>query len=222
MREHREDEARVPVTSQETCRYQVHPTPSREGEDVSVRPACAAARAASFFCVKGEAFSLPSPSRYSTLLFFCVMVLLTAAVSPSQAQTDSVSQRDTLHSYVLQEIIVTSQRIPRSALTAPALIQVISRRAIDLTGGSSLATVLGPASGLFIKDYGGPSGLKTISQRGLGAEHTLILLNGMPINSAHTGGFDLGLLSSDDIGAVEMVGGRRGAGGDHRDLLQGR
>ena len=47
-----------------------------------------------------------------------------------------------------------------------------------------------------MKDYGGPSGLKTISQRGLGTEHTLLLLNGLPVNSMHNGGFDLGLLSS--------------------------
>lgn len=199
--------------SQETCRYQVHTTPSREGEDVSAWLCRDRVRAASFFSVKGEAISLIHRLPHIVAGFLGAVLFVGVMFSRVQGQTSpaDTSARDSLPSYLLQEVTVTSQRIPRPAITSPALAQVMTRRAIDLNGGTSLATILGPTVGLFIKDYGGPSSLKTISQRGLGAEHTLILLNGMPINSAHTGGFDLGLLSSFDIGSVEVVRGGQSA-----------
>jgi vitamin B12 transporter len=169
---------------------------------------------ASFFDAKGEAFSLILRAPYRCLPVILLVVTFAALRVPALSQQDSTRrapQDSLLRTYLLNEVIVTTQRIPRPALTSPAFTNVLSRRDIDASGGTSLASVLGPAEGLFLKDYGGPSGLKTISQRGLGTEHTLLLLNGMPVNSVHNGGFDLGLLSSYDIGRIEVVHGGQSA-----------
>jgi vitamin B12 transporter len=178
-----------------------------------VREWCARARGL-FLLRKGEAFSLVLLlllHRLRAAALFAVCILSSA--SPLKAQQDSsrVQPRDTTRTYQLSGVTVTSQRIPRPVLTAPAFIQVLSRREIDATGGPSLATILGAANGIFVKDYGGPSSLKTISQRGLGTEHTLLLLNGLPLNSMHNGGFDLGLLPASEIGGVEVVQGGQSA-----------
>lgn len=141
------------------------------------------------------------------------MACLVASTGIALAQQDTSLTRgaDSLRTYLLHEVIVTSQRIPRPVLTSPSQAMVLSRRAIDASGGVSLGTILAAASGLFVKDYGGVSGLKTVSQRGLGTEHTLLLLNGLPANSAHNGGFDLGLFSTYDIGSIEIIQGGQSA-----------
>lgn len=57
-------------------------------------------------------------------------------------------------------------------------------------------------SGSFIKDYGGLGGLKTVSVRSLGANHTGVYLNGMRVNDVQSGVVDLGRL---DVTSIEEV-----------------
>lgn len=71
----------------------------------------------------------------------------------------------------------------------------------------SLADVLRQADGITVRDYGGLSALQTISQRGMGAEHTLVLINGMRVNSFQTGLVDYGNLSLQNVNHVEVLHG---------------
>lgn len=66
---------------------------------------------------------------------------------------------------------------------------------LPLQGGASLADVLAQNSALFIKYYG-PSSLATLSVRGMGAQHTAIMWNGVNLQSAMNGVIDLNLLPS--------------------------
>jgi len=113
--------------------------------------------------------------------------------------------------YALDEVVVTSQRIPRPVLYTPSATSVIPRRLIEQSAGTSLGNILAAGNGLFVKDYGGPSGIKTISQRGLGTEHTLVLINGMPVNSVQNGGADLGMTDAGEIERIEIVRGGQSA-----------
>ncbi len=56
---------------------------------------------------------------------------------------------------------------------------------------NSLGDLLTTENGIFIKSYGGPESTQSIAMRGLGAEQTLILLDGIPVNSGQTGVVDL-------------------------------
>jgi iron complex outermembrane receptor protein len=114
-------------------------------------------------------------------------------------------------SYALNEVVITSARIPSTALRSPAVVSLISRIDIERSGATTLGDILMTGPGIFIKDYGGQTGLKTISQRGLGTEHTLVLLNGMPVNSMQNGLLDLGTIPSEEIDRVELVRGGQSA-----------
>lgn len=113
--------------------------------------------------------------------------------------------------YQLPEVVVTSTRVPQTVRYTPSFITVVKKDEIDAQGETSLAQVLSPISGIFIKDYGAVSGLKTISERGMGAEHTQILLNGMRVSSMPNGVVDLGLLPVDEIGSIEVIRGGQSA-----------
>lgn len=68
---------------------------------------------------------------------------------------------------------------------------------------SSLSTI----PGVYIRDYGGLGGVKTISVRGLSASNTTILLDGIKINSTQNGLFDLSLVPSSFIDKIELIRG---------------
>jgi vitamin B12 transporter len=152
-----------------------------------------------------------SPIRRSVLV---VGFLLCASLSVCSQTT----KRDTTSSpppnprlYVLDELVVTSLRIPSTARRSPAPVSLISRAEIEREGASSLGEILMAVPGISLKDYGAASGLKTISQRGMGTEHTLILLNGMPINNMLTGSLDFGSFPAEEVEQVEVVRGGQSA-----------
>lgn len=66
---------------------------------------------------------------------------------------------------------------------------------LPLPAGASLADVLAQNSALFIKYYG-PNSLATLSVRGMGAQHTAIMWNGVNLQSTMNGVIDLNLLPS--------------------------
>ena len=117
----------------------------------------------------------------------------------------------TRQSYRLNEITVTATRPTQLASESSSSISVVLRDAIDRSNSTSLADLVSPVAGLFVKNYGGTSGLKTISQRGMGTEHTLVLVNGMRVNSVQNGLTDLGLMTADFIESVEVLRGGQSA-----------
>jgi outer membrane cobalamin receptor len=129
----------------------------------------------------------------------------------TQEQLDVLPDSVQPRTYSFQEVVITSARIPQTASYTPSAVTVLSKHEIELMNGISLAEVISPAVGVFIKNYGAGSGLKTISQRGLGTEHTLILLNGLRVSSLQNGLMDLGSLSVDGIESVEIVRGGQSA-----------
>ena len=109
--------------------------------------------------------------------------------------------------YSMDEVVVQASRLRLDVSHVPVRVNVIDRWEIEHAPVMTLAGILGTAPGLFVKDYGGGSGLKSLSQRGLGAEHTAILLNGLPVNSVQNGIMDLGMTPLENIERIEVVHG---------------
>ncbi len=86
--------------------------------------------------------------------------------------------------------------VERSAFQIPGITPqyTISTVAITQLAPTRLHTLLSFAPGVFIRDYGGFGGLKTISLRGSGAAQTSIYLEGFPLNALQNGIIDLGTL----------------------------
>lgn len=106
--------------------------------------------------------------------------------------------------YSLEGVVITASRVPETESYSPSFVTVLSHQDIEAANGVSLADVLTPSTGIFIKDYGSASAVKTISQRGLGSEHTLVLLNGLRVSSMQNGLMDLGLMPTDEIESIEI------------------
>lgn len=76
-----------------------------------------------------------------------------------------------------------------------AAIQTLTAKQIENLPTLQLSDALKYMSGVVVKDYGGTGGMKTISVRGLGAQHTGVAYDGIALTDCQTGQIDLGRIS---------------------------
>lgn len=117
---------------------------------------------------------------YIFVLFFCF---------EASGQKDSI-----------QEI----EAVEVSYLPGVVLIEKSHKRVIDNSDlielqPTDISDVLRKVSGVNIKSYGGLGGLKTVSMRSLGANHSAFVIDGIPLSNAQTGQVNLGQIHLDNI-----------------------
>lgn len=109
------------------------------------------------------------------------------------------------------EILIETNRISMSNFDSPNKLQIINLKKIQNSNSSKLSDILQNSDGIFIKDYGFNSGIKTISLNSSQAEHTLILLDGIRLNSRQNAQFDLSLLDLENYERIEISSGSSSA-----------
>jgi vitamin B12 transporter len=108
----------------------------------------------------------------------------------------------------LDPIIVTASRIPTPLDQTLGDNSVIDRATLDLTPDATVAEVLGRQHGITFVNYGGPQTLTTINMRGTNSKQSLVLIDGMRVNSPTNG---LPVLNAIPLNAVERIEIVRGA-----------
>ncbi len=129
------------------------------------------------------------------------MFLIVLVINSIPAQEVNSSGRD---SVITPEIVVESNRLKMTNAEAPNKIQVIDENVILKMNGSRLPDILNMSDAVFIKDYGFNSGSKTISLNATQSEHTLILIDGIRLNSRQNAQYDLSLLDMDNVSRIEI------------------
>ncbi len=93
---------------------------------------------------------------------------------------------------------------PLDITTTPVAVQQLNKAALAKLNSISVADAVKYFPGVIVKDYGGIGGLKTVSVRSLGANHTGIMYDGIMIADAQGGQIDLGRFSLDNIESVQL------------------
>lgn len=75
---------------------------------------------------------------------------------------------------------------------------------MERSGARGLAEVLRTMPGVSVKDYGGLGGLKTVSIRSFGSQHTSFCYDGMVVSDAQNGQVDISRFNLDDLEAVSV------------------
>lgn len=116
-----------------------------------------------------------------------------------------------------QRIEVTGSRIPSLSIDGPSPVTVISAKDIKIDGARSVEDLLNNLPQVFA-DQGsaisnGASGTATVSLRGLGADRTLVLVNGrrLPSGSVNSSAADLNEIPTALIKRVDVLTGGAGA-----------
>ena len=107
---------------------------------------------------------------------------------------------------VLPELNVTESRDARR-LSSPVPTQSLDSRKIRTAGITDISDALRRMAGINLRDYGGAGALKTVSVRGLGAQHTSVAYDGVPLTDIRSGEIDLSRYSLDNIDAITLTAG---------------
>lgn len=125
---------------------------------------------------------------------------------PASAQSTDTTNASPTKEARTEEIQIEDSPLitPASALTA---YETLSKADLANLNVLTVADAVKQLPSVMLKDYGGIGGLKTISVRSLGAEHTSVQLDGIKISDAQTGQVDLGRFSIQNLEQVELVQG---------------
>ena len=132
-------------------------------------------------------------------LFFSLLLILAATASAEE-------KKDAMN---LQEIVVTATRTETEASLAPASTSVVTQKNIEDRQLFAPDQAVNTLPGVFdTRGKGLTDTLASITLRGLPSQsRTLILLDGMPLNSAYTGNVQYGGMNPEDLRRVEVVRG---------------
>lgn len=95
-------------------------------------------------------------------------------------------------------------RSRNAALSGSAPARVVGEGAIRSRGLMSLHEALGTLAGVSIRDHGGIGGLKTVSIRNFGSQHTGIVYDGITISNAVNGQVDIGGFNLDEVSSISV------------------
>lgn len=126
------------------------------------------------------------------------------AASIAACSSLSVYAADT----TLSPQIVTASRISQSVDSTLASVQVIDREVLEAHQGQDLGDVLrATVSGVEVIRTGGLGQQTSIFTRGTNSNHTLVLIDGVRINSATSAQANIQNLSLSDVERIEVVKG---------------
>ena len=136
--------------------------------------------------------------------FFIAMCLCMFAgvdiIYAQHADSDSITGK--VHQ--IPDVTVSVRKTPR-AVKATSPLQVMGKMEMERLGVHEVADAVRHFSGVTVKDYGGIGGLKTISVRSLGTQHTGVIYDGVAVSDCQSGQVDISRFSLDNVSQLTMT-----------------
>lgn len=141
--------------------------------------------------------SLTSSNMNRTLLF----LLLFASINLYSEEVDSNKV------FRLKQLNIEGSRIVSQKELEFSAINILTRSDIERSNYFQISEIISKSPGVFIKNYGGLGGLKTVTLRGTNSMQTVVAFDGIPLNSIQNGSFDLTGIPLSIIDKVEVTRG---------------
>lgn len=110
---------------------------------------------------------------------------------------------DVVQSDTIKTAFVTASAKPSPTMQS-APLQVMAKSDFERLGIKELHEAVKTFSGVQIKDYGGIGGVKTVSVRSMGSQHTAISYDGVTISNAQSGQVDIGRFNLSNVEYVTL------------------
>ncbi|HMF08040.1 MAG TPA: DUF6580 family putative transport protein, partial [Thermoanaerobaculia bacterium] len=128
-----------------------------------------------------------------------LLVLLSAALpAPARAQAPPP---------VSEDVVVTATAAPKEESEVGSATTVITRSEIEENSWKTVPDVLRAVTGATTTQSGGPGAQTSLFLRGAASTQTLVLVDGVRVNSPFFPGYDFGPLSTENIERIEVVRG---------------
>jgi vitamin B12 transporter len=137
-----------------------------------------------------------APVRLFRVLFLSSLPVLAAQPAPLPAASS-----------IAADVVVSAEAAPEPAASLGAAATVIDAAEIARAKTTTLLDLLRTVPGLDVVQSGGPGGVTSLFLRGASSTQTLVLVDGVTLNSPYFGGTDLSSLSTANVERVEVVRG---------------
>ena len=117
-------------------------------------------------------------------LFFVGILISVISVASQTVKYDTTARQT-------RQVEITAERSLSSNTSSFTPKSLILRQEIIRFGAEQVSDIAANIPGVFIKNYGGLGGLKTISLRGTTSQQTVIMLDGVALTSPANGTVDL-------------------------------
>lgn len=107
-------------------------------------------------------------------------------------------------------IEITSTRLPRDISQSVSAVTVITQKQIAALKPFDLVDVLNRAPGISVARSGSLGQTTSVRMRGSESDHTLVLIDGVRVNSSSSGQFDFGTIPIENIERIEILRGPQG------------
>ncbi len=107
----------------------------------------------------------------------------------------------------LESVVVTASRSPQILQETIGDVTVVGRDELQRAGGDSVTAILARQPGVQVTDNGGRQTPSGVMLRGANANHTLLLIDGMRVNSSVQGGASWSALDPSAIERIEILRG---------------
>ncbi|MBI4976790.1 MAG: TonB-dependent receptor [Spirochaetes bacterium] len=108
-----------------------------------------------------------------------------------------------------RDVVVTATRLETPQSQIGASVTVITADTIKKTGARDVSDALRTVSGITAAQSGAFGGIASVFMRGLGSERTLVMINGVAVNSSadFSHSFNFANLPADDVERIEVIRG---------------
>jgi vitamin B12 transporter len=135
--------------------------------------------------------------KYRRLLSVVAVLAVSAAVRAAESANTNR----------LTEVVVTSTRIPTESEKTPTAVTIIKAEDMALRQATRVEEVLREVPGLEVVQTGLPGAQTSVFMRGSKSQHTLVLVDGVPVNNGFQTAFDFAHLPVDNIERIEVLRG---------------
>jgi len=149
-------------------------------------------------------FGLDSLSRRGHVWFPArtrtVGLLVLLGLVPAQARAQ-------LPAAVSEKVVVTATAAPEEETEIGATTTVITRERIEREGFTTVLEVLRSVPGVDVVRSGSDGSVTSLFLRGSNSTHTLVLVDGVRVNSPFFSGYDFSALTTENVERIEIVRG---------------
>jgi len=132
-----------------------------------------------------------------------VFALVLAVSAQNRPSPDISLTTDSMPAYRIGEVTVLAAD-KTSANTAVSPFQVLNRNNLQSLSAEMVGDAAKFFSGALVKDYGGMGGMKTLSVRSMGAQHTAVSYDGIVLTDCQTGQTDLSRFSIENVDLISL------------------
>jgi vitamin B12 transporter len=141
------------------------------------------------------------------LVAFALSVFAACLPFTRSAFAQDIAMADPQEPIEVPDVVVSATKTPIPANQVTSAVEVITGEELERRKIKTVIDALRLAQGVFATSSGGVGTEATVKIRGAFARHTLVLIDGVIVNSPTTGAYDFASLTAENIDRIEILRG---------------